>query len=248
MMREQGGRSHINVGTQQSATTRHGHTEDHRYQGQVGSSPPASLQEYQSDKGVPTEEEQCSPDAEPGYNLWFTLVRCMWLLFALSLIAGVAAQSVGLGYSTTMQPTVPAFSKGVHLFFYSWYGPSEKEKSHWDHTILPHWNEETRKKYPHGMRFNPANKDIGSACFPERGMYDSTNPCVLDAQMKEIKDAGTDVLVVSWWGRPDMPGTHDGEGVVTDHHVPAILAAAEKAGVKIAFHLEPYKGKIYLCM
>ena len=34
---------------------------------------------------------------------------------------------------------------------------------------------------------------------------------------------GIDVAVVSWWGRPDHPGTTDTQGVCTDDKIDAVL-------------------------
>lgn len=69
---------------------------------------------------------------------------------------------------------------------------------------------------------------------------------------------GTLWAVVSWWGRPDVEGTADTQGVNTDLALPLVVAAAErswtgdsegrerervKEGMRIAFHLEPYPGR-----
>ena len=54
---------------------------------------------------------------------------------------------------------------------------------------------------------------------------------------------GISVAAVSWWGRPDVPHTTDTQGVGTDDAIPTVLAAAADAGLKVAWHLEPYKGR-----
>ena len=55
--------------------------------------------------------------------------------------------------------------------------------------------------------------------------------------------AGIGVAVVSWWGRPGVPGTSDTQGINTDDAIDAVLQAAEHTGIKIAFHLEPYTNR-----
>lgn len=42
-------------------------------------------------------------------------------------------------------------------------------------------------------------------------------------------DAGINVFVVSWWGRPDVEGTADSQGINTDLAMALILAAAERS-------------------
>jgi len=49
--------------------------------------------------------------------------------------------------------------------------------------------------------------------------------------------------VLSWWGRPDQPGTSDTQGISTDEAIPRVLDAAQRANITIAFHLEPYGGR-----
>ena len=51
--------------------------------------------------------------------------------------------------------------------------------------------------------------------------------------MAEIRAAGIDQIVVSWWGR----------GSAEDARLPAVLAAARRDGIGIAVHLEPYDGR-----
>ena len=43
--------------------------------------------------------------------------------------------------------------------------------------------------------------DIASSYYPARGLYSSSDRLVVGAQMGEIRDAGIDEIVVSWWGR-----------------------------------------------
>jgi len=49
--------------------------------------------------------------------------------------------------------------------------------------------------------------------------------------------------VVSWWGRPDVSGTHDTQGVNSDSLMSGLLDDANAVGIRIAFHMEPYAGR-----
>ena len=49
--------------------------------------------------------------------------------------------------------------------------------------------------------------------------------------------------MLSWWGRPDVPHTHDGQGVRSDDAIAMVLDAALAVDMRVAFHLEPYQGR-----
>ena len=126
------------------------------------------------------------------------------------------------GASPTSNPNssgtaaLPA-SQRVTAFFYLWYGTLEHDGA-WRH-----WNQNTHQ--PPG--------DIASQFYPERGPYSSRDPAVLEAQMADVLSARIGVIAVSWWG----------QGGWDDQSLAALFAAAEYAGVQIAFHLEPYSGQ-----
>jgi glycoprotein endo-alpha-1,2-mannosidase len=125
----------------------------------------------------------------------------------------------------------------VHIFYYPWYANPKFDGAwnHWNHKILPHWNDAVKSQYVHSKNYSPP-EDIGSSFYPMRGPYSSRDPNILEEHMQELKDF---VVVVSWWGREKT----DGEGMATDPLIPLILAAAEKFGAQIAFHIEPYPGR-----
>lgn len=53
----------------------------------------------------------------------------------------------------------------LHAFFYLWYGNPETDGKyiHWNHRILPHWQEQVTKLYPTGNYQPPGNnKQIAS--------------------------------------------------------------------------------------
>ena len=76
--------------------------------------------------------------------------------------------------------------------------------------------------------------DVHSPFYPAKGCYSSMDPDVLDSHVAEALDAGINVLVVSWWGRPDVEGTADTQGVNTDLAIPRIVAAAERSWTEAA--------------
>jgi hypothetical protein len=53
---------------------------------------------------------------------------------------------------------------------------------------------------------------------------------VIAQQMDEIRSAGIDQIVVSWWG----------QGSPEDQALPAVIVAARADGISVAVHLEPY--------
>ena len=132
----------------------------------------------------------------------------------------------------------------VHAFFYLWYGTPEQDGAwrHWDHEVLPHWTPAVQRQYPSGVRWRPPH-DAHAPYYPARGLYSSRDPATTRAQLAELRAHGVGAVVLSWWGRPDVPGTHDTQGVRSDDAIAMVLDAAARTDVKVAFHLEPYHGR-----
>ncbi|HET6861131.1 MAG TPA: carbohydrate-binding protein, partial [Streptomyces sp.] len=106
-------------------------------------------------------------------------------------------------------------SPNVHLFYYPWYG-SPAQNGSWRH-----WQQ--------GGRTPP--QDVGADFYPKLGAYDSGDFAGAVAQhMKWVRDSGAGVIVYSWWGR----------GGYEDGLARGVLDAAQKEGVKVAWHIEPY--------
>lgn len=127
----------------------------------------------------------------------------------------------------------------VHAFYYPWYSSPKIDGhySHWNHRILPHWDKEIDKlykKYSH----QPPN-DIASDFYPELGAYSSRDPQVLQEHFKQIVDARIGVIVVSYY----PAGTADENGKPWDDLYSLLLDKAAENGVKVTFHIEPYKGR-----
>src|SRR5438445_7018506 len=103
------------------------------------------------------------------------------------------------------------------IFFYPWYSNASRDGQY------VHWLQ--------GGHTPPF--DIGSAFFPMRGTYSSSDPRVLGAQMRDIAAAGIDEVVSSWWGR----------GSPEDQRLLAVRRAAKVRGLQVAVQLEPYEGR-----
>jgi type 1 glutamine amidotransferase len=116
------------------------------------------------------------------------------------------------------ESTTRALDQNVHLFYYPWYG-SPEVNGDWRH-------------WPQGGHTPP--DDIGADLYPALGPYDSADYARVVAQhMKWIARSGAGVLVYSWWG----------QGSYEDRIARGVLDAAQKEGVKVAWHLEPYAGR-----
>ena len=127
----------------------------------------------------------------------------------------------------------------AHIFYYPWYGTPTHDGQyyHWNHQYLPHWHQVVTDRYPKGRHKPP--DDIGASFYPQLGCYSSRDYQIIQIHMKMLRQAGTGVLVVSWY----PPDKHDGEGKPLDEVVPLLLDVAKKYALKIALHLEPYENR-----
>ncbi|HET7127900.1 MAG TPA: hypothetical protein VFJ93_02350 [Gaiellaceae bacterium] len=105
----------------------------------------------------------------------------------------------------------------VSAFYYPWYGTSAADGAY------QHWSQDGHA---------PPN-DIASSYYPAIGLYSSSDKLVIDAQMSEVRSAGIDEIAVSWWGK----------GSPEDLRMPAIVASANRRGIAVAAHIEPYRGR-----
>ncbi|XP_064836177.1 glycoprotein endo-alpha-1,2-mannosidase-like protein [Oncorhynchus masou masou] len=132
----------------------------------------------------------------------------------------------------------------VQIFYYLWYGTPQMDGKyiHWDHVLVPHWDPKIAPSHAKGRHTPP--EDIASSFFPELGPYSSRDPSVLESHMSQIEAAAAGVLVLSWY----PPGIADNHGEPCEDLVPAVMDAAHRHSIKVAFHIQPYKGRTDLSM
>src|SRR5262249_44571362 len=136
------------------------------------------------------------------------------LLFGVICAAAAACIGVPAGSGSSSGSTGAV--RQVAIFYYPWYSTPRRDGS-WAHWYVPHDGSEM----------------LSTRFFPARGLYSSSDPKVVDAQMREIRRAGIDTVVVSWWGF----------GSPEAARLPLVLAAAERNGLLVAVHIEPYPGR-----
>lgn len=110
----------------------------------------------------------------------------------------------------------PASTGGeVSVFYYPWYGTPGRDGGY------EHW--------AYNGHLPP--EDIAAGYYPARGLYSSSDPAVLAAQMRELAAAGVSEVISSWWGL----------GSPEDARLPALMQAAAAQGLAVAVQLEPYE-------
>jgi len=104
--------------------------------------------------------------------------------------------------------------KRVMTFYYPWYKTMSYSLT-WEH-----WED-----------VDEDAKNIGdSTNYPEIGVYDSNDPELVDRHMEQIKEAGIDTIIISWWG---------------DEHTDAVdltFDKAEKHDLKATLYYETNMG------
>ena len=136
-------------------------------------------------------------------------------LALLLIVASSAWPASAPAHELDPGPLAP--SAHVGIFYYPWFGTPQRDGRYL------HWQQG-------GMR--PPFR-VASSYFPARGLYSSSDALVVDAQLSEIADAGVGTVITSWWGR----------GSAEDGRLPQVLGAARRHGVKVAAHIEPYRGR-----
>ena len=116
-----------------------------------------------------------------------------------------------------LAPAGASAARETAAFYYPWYGTQQRDGAY------HHW----------GQNGHAAPFEIASNFFPARGAYSSGDTAVIDAQMRELAAAGVRTIVSSWWGW----------GSLEDARLPAVLRAANRRGLAVAAHLEPYAGR-----
>ena len=119
--------------------------------------------------------------------------------------------------SHVVETHAAAPSARVGIFYYPWFATprSDGHYSHWQQNGLQ----------------PPSN--VASSYYPARGVYSSADILVVDAQMREIAAAGIGVVITSWWGKDSRE----------DRRLPLVIETAQRRGLAVAAHLEPYRGR-----
>src|SRR6058998_468554 len=102
------------------------------------------------------------------------------------LLAWVVLTATGVGSAYADRAPVPQSGTNKRLafvFYYPWFTGSPNYY-HW--TLA-------------GSAVDPTN--IDSASYPTLNPYNSTSSVVLNQHMAWIKQAGFDVVILSWWGQ-----------------------------------------------
>ncbi len=135
---------------------------------------------------------------------------------SLSIAAAIVAAALALPVATGASAESAVGARESAIFYYPWYSTPARD-GRW-----AHWYVERE-----------GASVLSTPHFPSRGLYSSSNARIVAAQMREIAAAGVTTVVVSWWG----------VGSPEDDRLRLVSEAAERHGLDIAVHLEPYRGR-----
>lgn len=133
----------------------------------------------------------------------------------LAVLTVLISTALLLGAYTV--PPQPNSMARVHVFYYPWYGNPTTDGG-WIH-----WNQGGH---------NPPD-DIGANFYPNLGAYSSANTSTIDTHMSWLQRAHVKAISYSWWGR----------GGREDQLVRRTMDSADRYGIKVCFHIEPYGGR-----
>jgi len=174
---------------------------------------------------LPAQRKKCRPE-RLGVQKLFRNADKTYVgvsIFLRKVLVGLSAAACLFLASTTPAaraddaPSGSPHASEVSIFYYPWYATPEHDGH------ISHWEQNGH---------NPP-EDIGANFFPSAGTYSSADTAVIDSHMQQIAAAGIDTVVVSWWGR----------GSYEDAVLSAVVAAAAPLNIKVAAHIEPYKGR-----
>ncbi|MFN0153343.1 MAG: alpha-mannosidase [Gaiella sp.] len=134
------------------------------------------------------------------------------------LVAIVAAAVAGLlAVSAASAVEGQATPPEVAIFYYPWWSTPAHD-GNW-----VHWNLQGAR--PPGS--------VAADFYPARGPYSSADVRIVRAHMREIAALGVDTVVSSWWGF----------GSPEDARLPLVKREAERVGLGVAIHVEPFPGR-----
>ncbi len=114
-----------------------------------------------------------------------------------------------------LSPALARAAGETSIFYYPWWGTPKVDGKYL------HWNQ--RQHLP--------PEDLASTFYPARGVYSSADRKTVRALMKDIRAAGVDEVVSSWWGW----------GSPEDKRLPAVMREAEAQKLDVAVQIEPYE-------
>jgi glycoprotein endo-alpha-1,2-mannosidase len=141
--------------------------------------------------------------------------RRLWV--AATVLIVVAALTVPVGAGSGPSGLSATTRADAAIFYYPWYSTPARD-GQW-----AHW-------YVHAEDGQPV---LSTPYYPTRGLYSSSNAKIVGAQMREIAAAGIRTVIVSWWGF----------GSPEDLRLPLVVTAANRFGLSVAIHIEPYRGR-----
>lgn len=110
----------------------------------------------------------------------------------------------------------------VLAFHYVWYGTPFGPAGGWRH-----WSGGTEPRYNPDLVFD-GKRMIDAPHYPLDGVYDSGDPVVIRRQLAELRQAGVDASIVSWWGIDDY----------SDQVLNALVREAAATGYRLTVYYE----------
>lgn len=147
---------------------------------------------------------------------------------------GSASSTPASGGNATASPRRRA---RVFTFYYNWYGNPAVDGQwyHWDQAVL-------RPDGSAGAPHHPP-ASAGVSWWPAAGLYSSNDAAVLAAHCAAMRAAAIDCLVLSWYPPGMADQKADTMASFQDRNAAAVMDAAARAGLQVAFHIEPYAGR-----
>jgi glycoprotein endo-alpha-1,2-mannosidase len=149
------------------------------------------------------------------------------LVRALAQAAFLGAAGGAAGEAADGGPPNP----NVFCFYYNWYGNVKHDGRdyHWSHPVLSQGVPGKNTV----QEIIPGGDNIAANFFPALGAYSCADREIIRQHMAMLARARVGVLVLTWWQRADFGADS----------VPLIMDEAAKAGLKVAFHIEPFAGR-----
>jgi hypothetical protein len=134
----------------------------------------------------------------------------------ISALLAAAIAAVGMALPASGAGGRGHAAERAAIFYYPWYSTPVKD-GRWAHWYVEH----------------DGSPVLSTPYIPTRGLYSSSNAKVVAAQMREIAATGVGTVVVSWWGFESPEHTR----------LALVEQAAQRNGLEIAIHVEPYRGR-----